>query len=410
MKLSILLIVVSLLLLLLGISLSVYAVQQKFVELYNFGYGKLASPPENWQDCYWAILVRGYPNATIFYDNHLIQLNNISNYSLPSPGYYTYIISGYIQPYAFLSPLSMFMTLTGTLIGFKGTTLFFQERILGEDLVKGYAVGGSLSRYVLKRLSSALVSLSIVFILIVVLEYFHGRNPYLSLLEFLEFNAGISSYFKIDATSLILTSLAYTAMLLGISFSLTVYLSAFLVIYGLENPLVSKIMDKWKYIGSALASWVFAMIIIYALHFFTGLLPYGTPKGEILPYLVMPVISLFFPFIGIFANRMLSTIPKSTASVKGLDKKVIIYRHVLGNATVVMLSTISSAFVEMLLAELLVEGIFQWPGFGLLLKYAVFNGDYKVIEGSMLTYSTLTVLSNFITDVVYGILDPRVTR
>jgi ABC-type dipeptide/oligopeptide/nickel transport systems, permease components len=395
---------------LLGILISVIAIQQKYVEVYNFGYGNVAIPPNDWQEYYWAILVKGYPNATVFYNGKFVNLQNVCNYTLPVTSYYTYVVKGYEEPYAFLSPISMFLILTGTLIGFKGTTLFFQERILGKDLVKGYAVGGSLTRYALKRLGSSLVSLVLVFVVIIILEYLHGRNPYCALLEFLEFNAGVSSYFKVSITSLILTTLSYTTLLLGISFSLTVYLSAFLVIYGLQSPLISKIMDKWKYIGSALASWVFAMIIIYLLHFFTGLLPYGTPKGDILSYLVMPVISLFFPFIGIFVNRMLTAIPKTFFSIKGLDRKIVIYRHVLGNATVVMLSSISSAFVEMLLAEMLVEGIFQWPGFGLLLKYAVFNGDYKVVEGSMLTYSTLTVLSNFVTDLVYGVLDPRVTR
>lgn len=380
------------------------------MEIYNFGYGNVAIPPNDWQEYYWAVLVKGYPSATVFYDGKFVNLQNVCNYTLPATSYYTYVVKGYVQPYAFLSPISMFLILTGTLIGFKGTTLFFQERILGEDLVKGYAVGGSLTRYALKRLSSSLVSLILAFVVIIILEYLHGRNLYYALLGFLEFNAGVSSYFKVSITSLILTTLSYTTLLLGISFSLTVYLSAFLVIYGLQSPLISKIMDMWKYIGSALASWVFAMIIVYLLHFFTGLLPYGTPKNDILPYLVMPVISLFFPFIGIFVNRMLTTIPTTPFSIKGLDRKIVIYRHVLGNATVVMLSSISSAFVEMLLAEMLVEGIFQWPGFGLLLKYAVFNGDYKVVEGSMLTYSTLAVLSNLVTDLVYGVLDPRVTR
>jgi len=399
------------LLLLIGIVLSLESIKTEYISLYNFGYGNVATPPQNWQYYYWAVLSGGLPNASVFFDNKTVELTEVSNFTLPHTTHFVYIISGYVQPYAFLSPLSFFMILSGTLIGFKGTTLFFQGRILGKDLIKGYAVGGSIRKYVLKRLTSAIISLGIVSAIVILLEYFHGANVIKATTSLLELNPGISEHFDVSVNTLILTSLAYTSLLLGISFSLTIYLSAFLVVYSLENKRLLSIINKWKYIGSALASWVFSIIIIYLLHFFTNLLPYGTPKGgNILPYLIMPILSLFFPYIGIFANKVLSSIPKPDFSYKGLNEKVIIYRHVLGNITVLMLSIMSSAFVEMLVAELLVEGIFLWPGFGELLKIGVFYGDYKIVETSMLTYSTIAVLSNFFADVTYGFLDPRVTR
>lgn len=403
------LIYTSILLLSLGLVLSYTSLYSEKIEVINYNYSDLAYPPPNWQEYYWSVLVFGKPNATIITPNKTIFVSNISLIPLNETTKYVYIVSGYIQPYAYLSPIALFLVLAGTFIGFKGTILYFQSRALGEELIKGYAVGGSLYRYFLKRFSSFIFSAFLIILVVVLLETIHGRPLDKIILGVLTFNLGNSSFFGISVTSLVFTALSYTSLLLGISFALTVYLSAFLVVYGIKNRLIKLIIDKWKYIGTALASWVFAIILIYLFHFFIPIFPYGTPRGDLAPYLIMPLISLFFPYVGIFSNRFLLN-AKNIPNYKGLKEDILIYRHVIGNVTVVVLSSISSALIEMLLAEMLVEGIFLWPGLGELLKIAVFHGDYKLVEGVMMIYSTIALLSNLITDIVYGILDPRVTR
>ncbi|BFI76874.1 ABC transporter permease subunit [Sulfurisphaera ohwakuensis] len=401
---------ISIILLILGLIISFISIESEQIMLFYYNESNIAYPQPGWQDYYWSVLVYGNPNATIITFNETIILKNVNIYHFNTTTRYVYIIHGYIQPYAYLSPFSLFLVLTASFIGFKGTTLFFQSRILGEELTKGYAVGGSLYRYVLKRFSSFLISIILVITVVIILESLHGRNIIKTIYDMSLFNLGNSSYFGISVTSLVLTALAYTSLLLGISFALTVYLSAFLSIYSLTNRRLRNIIDKWKYIGTALASWVLSIIVIYFLHFFLNIFPYGTPKENIFPYLFMPLISLFFPYVGIFSNRLLSNVKSIPANYKGLKETILIYRHLLGNVTVVMLSSISSAFIEMLLAEMLVEGIFLWPGLGELLKIAIFHGDYKIVEGVMVLYSTIALLSNLITDIIYGIMDPRVTR
>ena len=391
-----------------GIAYLSSVTQQTYIYYYNVS--NAATPPPGWYDNYWSVLDYGPPKGEVVVGNSTVELPNVTPLALPRPEPYVYIVSGYVQPYAYLSPLSFFLVLVGSFLGFKGTVLVFQERALGEELVRGYAVGGSLGRFALKRFVSSVISLAIVSTITIVLEGLHGSDVLRVAWDFLTFNPGVSTYFHVSIRSLILTSLAYTSLLVGLSFALTVYLSAFLVVYGLQGGLLRSVVEKWRYVGSALASWVIAMAIIYLLHFFTGLLPYGHPRGDLLPYLVMPLLSLFFPYVGITANKVVTSIQVPRQSFKGLDWRIMVYRHALGNAVVVMLTAMASAFMEMLVAEVLVEGIFVWPGFGELLKQAVFHGDYRVVEAAMLTYSTIAVLSNFITDVVYGALDPRVTR
>ncbi|ARM74752.1 ABC transporter permease [Acidianus manzaensis] len=408
MRVGLSLILVSLVLIISSIVLAFISIQSTYFEVVGFSYGSVAVPP-SYGSYPWAILTHGEPKAEVYFNSTTIYLNKIENYSLPYRTYYVYVVYGYVQPYAYLSIFSLFLVSVGSLIGFKASVLYFQSLKIG-DLVRGYAVGGSLRRYILKRGSSSLISLFLVFLVVYILEFLHGRNAFLSLVHFLSFNAGVSGYFGVSVSSLILTSLSYTSFLLSITFGSTVYLTSFLSVYGLTGK-IGRVLSYWKYVGTALASWVLAIVLLYVFHFFLHIFPYGSPSGNVFSYVVMPFLSLFFPFVGIYSNRLLKAVFKNDVYfMKGLDSKIIIYRHYLGNASVLMLSSISSAFMEMLVAELLVEGIFGWPGFGELLKIAVFNGDYKVVEGVMLTYSTIEVLSSFITDVIYGIIDPRVTR
>lgn len=406
MKKGLVLVLVSAVLIAFSIALAYFSIQIKYKEVVSFGYGSIAIPPSDWEDQYWAILTHGEPKAKIFFQDQLIYLNNVQSYTLNLTTYYTYIVYGYVQPYAYLSLFSLFLASVGALIGFEASVLYFQELKIG-DLIKGYAVRGSLTRYFLKRLSNSVIALSLVFIVALSLEYVSSSKFSFSPLS------GTSSHFQVSLTSLILTSLSYTSLLLSIAFISTIYLTSFLTVYGLTNPRIGRIMMYWKYLGSALASWVLAIIILYVFHVFLHIFPYGT-SSEVWSYLAMPFLSLFFPFIGIYTSRILISLKSEKGKVyyqiKGLDERIVVYRHMLGNASVLMLSTISSAFMEMLIAEIMVEVIFNWPGFGELLKIAVLNGDYKVVEGVLFTFSLIEIISELITDIIYGILDPRVTR
>ncbi|MEM4146936.1 MAG: ABC transporter permease subunit, partial [Metallosphaera sp.] len=209
-------------------------------------------------------------------------------------------------------------------------------------------------------------------------------------------------HFNLTVDSLLLTALPFTSVLSGLSFATSVYLGSFLAVRGIaQGGLLTKLISKWKYIGNALASWVIALSLIYTFHL----------KVENGVNIVFPLISLFFPFIGTFANRLfLPYTVNDTFKARGLTKSILVYRHVLGGASVVALSTISAAFVDMLIAEFLVESIFYWPGLGFLLRVAAVYGDFKLVEGVLIFYSTVVLLSGLIGDAFYGFVDPRVRR
>ncbi|MFP3226727.1 MAG: hypothetical protein RXQ80_07400 [Sulfolobaceae archaeon] len=74
--------ILSMLLLLIGIVLSLESIKTEYISLYNFGYGNVATPPQNWQYYYWAVLSGGLPNASVFFDNKTVELTEVSNFIL----------------------------------------------------------------------------------------------------------------------------------------------------------------------------------------------------------------------------------------------------------------------------------------------------------------------------------------
>lgn len=97
-----------------------------------------------------------------------------------------------------------------------------------------------------------------------------------------------------------------------------------------------------------------------------------------------------------------------TARAKGLTEKVVVYRHILRNAMVPVITIIGLQLGGRFAGTVLVETIFSWPGVSSYLITAVTNRDYPVIQGTMIVIATIFVLINLITDLLYAVADPRI--
>jgi ABC-type dipeptide/oligopeptide/nickel transport system permease component len=98
-----------------------------------------------------------------------------------------------------------------------------------------------------------------------------------------------------------------------------------------------------------------------------------------------------------------------TAKSKGLEKDAIIYRHALPNALLPVITTIGMNAGYILAGAVLTETVFAWPGLGRLMFDSILARDYPVIMAMLVITSILVVLSNFVTDLLYSCIDPRVT-
>jgi peptide/nickel transport system permease protein len=108
---------------------------------------------------------------------------------------------------------------------------------------------------------------------------------------------------------------------------------------------------------------------------------------------------------------MLETLEKDfvrTARAKGLPKMTVVYRHVLRNALTSTLTVIGLAVQFLLSGAIVIETIFFWPGIGWYSTQAILTLDFPSIMGVAVIFTLLVVLTNLVTDLAYGFLDPRV--
>jgi oligopeptide transport system permease protein len=98
-----------------------------------------------------------------------------------------------------------------------------------------------------------------------------------------------------------------------------------------------------------------------------------------------------------------------TAQSKGLRDSVIIVKHVLKGSLLPVVSYIGPAFAAIVTGSVVVEQIFRVPGLGRFFVQSALNRDYTLIMGTVIVYSVILVLMNFIVDIIYSFLDPRIT-
>jgi oligopeptide transport system permease protein len=132
--------------------------------------------------------------------------------------------------------------------------------------------------------------------------------------------------------------------------------------------------------------------------------------------IIMPAVTLSLPQFAYIARLTRASILEilrsdyiRTAYAKGLSQRDIMFRHVLKGALLPVVSYLGPAFAVVLTGSVVVERIFRVPGLGVFFVQSAFNRDYTLIMGTVIVYSALLVALNFVVDVVYSLLDPRIS-
>jgi peptide/nickel transport system permease protein len=136
---------------------------------------------------------------------------------------------------------------------------------------------------------------------------------------------------------------------------------------------------------------------------------------DLIAHLVMPAIVLAtFPLAQLtryVRSSMVDVLGQDyirTARAKGLRETSLLARHALRNALIPMLTVLGVLTPRLLSGAVITETIFAWPGLGRLAVDAAITRDYPVIMSVTLLVSALVIVSNLVTDVLYGLLDPRI--
>ncbi len=96
-----------------------------------------------------------------------------------------------------------------------------------------------------------------------------------------------------------------------------------------------------------------------------------------------------------------------TARAKGLSQRQVLWRHVLRNAFVPVLTVMGLQFANLLTGTIVVENVFSLPGLGRLIFQAISNRDILVVQNVVMLLAAAVIVINFIVDVLYAVIDPR---
>jgi len=148
----------------------------------------------------------------------------------------------------------------------------------------------------------------------------------------------------------------------------------------------------------------------------TGYVPLTEDPWQWLRHLVLPATAVGVVSGSVITRFVRSSVLESlsedytrTARAKGLREAVVVNRHVLRTALVPVVTVTGLQLAYLLGGVIIVEAIFAWPGLGRLAYQAVQARDYPVLQGAVLLFAVIFLLVNFLVDLLYAWLDPRIT-
>jgi oligopeptide transport system permease protein len=166
-------------------------------------------------------------------------------------------------------------------------------------------------------------------------------------------------------------------------------------------------------LGISIPSFVLGPLLSYYVGVKLGWLPAALWNGP--TYKILPSIALSFSTIAILARLMRTSMLDvlnqdyiKTAKAKGLSRLSVITKHTIRNAILPVVTILGPIFVNVITGTLVVEQVFSVPGLGKHFVTSVYSNDYTMISGLTIFYSAVLIAVVFITDILYGLIDPRI--
>jgi ABC-type dipeptide/oligopeptide/nickel transport system permease component len=155
------------------------------------------------------------------------------------------------------------------------------------------------------------------------------------------------------------------------------------------------------------------LILVFAIKL--GWLPVS--GSGTLAHLVLPAITMGGALAAILTRMVRTSMLEElgqdyirTARAKGLPERTVVYRHALRNAMIPVITVLGLQFGALLAGAIVTETIFSWPGVGRLTMQAIGNRDYYLVQGCVLAIGLTYIAVNFLTDLVYSAVNPRIRQ
>ncbi len=178
-----------------------------------------------------------------------------------------------------------------------------------------------------------------------------------------------------------------------------------------------------SFIGISMPAFIAGIFGLYIFSVKLGWLPsggmhtIGQPETlrDLLRHLILPAGTLSIFYAANFMRYQRFAILEvkradyiRTAQAKGLKNRIITWRHTLRNAILPVVTVIGLSVPSLVAGALFIETIYSWPGMGSLFVDAVSARDYPMVMGIMLVSAVVVLFSNLVTDLAYGLVDPRI--
>lgn len=180
-----------------------------------------------------------------------------------------------------------------------------------------------------------------------------------------------------------------------------------------QNKLPDYISMFLATIGVSVPNFILATLFIYVFAIQLDLLPaamWGGIEYAILPALALAGLPTAF-IARLMRSSMLEVLGQDyirTAKAKGLSTFIVVYRHAVKNALIPVVTYLGPLIAGIFTGSFVIETIFAIPGLGRHFVTSIYNRDYTVILGVTVFYSTLLVFLNFLVDIAYVYIDPRI--
>ncbi len=189
-----------------------------------------------------------------------------------------------------------------------------------------------------------------------------------------------------------------------------------------QNNIIDKIINIFSYISISIPSFWFAMLLLYFLSLKLKLLPSIGMRSvgvnstwDLIKHTIMPVLVLSIGNIAVIARYVRSSTISQlnedyvrVARAFGASRSEILYKYVLKNSILPVITMLGMSLPNLVSGSFITESIFGWPGMGQLGMNAILGHDYPLIMATTMFSSLLLILGNLISDILYGIVDPRI--
>ena len=228
-------------------------------------------------------------------------------------------------------------------------------------------------------------------------------------------NMGKSYITDADVLDQILKALPYTLKMAGASLLLTLCISipVGILTAAMQNSKFDYVVRVMAFVGNALPNFIIALCLMFIFSYRLGWIPVlatTKPIGLILPALTL-ALAMSSRYIRQIRAAMLDELGKGYVvglRSRGLSETTILYKNVLKNIMVTVITLTGISLGSLLGGTVIVETVFTWPGLGSLIMEGISQRDYPVVQAVIVWMASAFMVVNLLTDISYTVFNPKI--